>query len=753
MPCCASKLIPQRDCLLRNKSPLFLSALVWAGSLFLAWERGFFLWGLWLAFLLFRRKYGLVSLSILAFFYGYLSFPPPSLDTWRKQITGLARVEKALVAQEFFQKGIATVFEPAGHEKRALFYFPEDTRLVHGDIFETRMTLKNPRSFWNPFAPDFARQRAAYGIEAVGRASTPRVIRQERGYLIEKIRSRLFSFAEGLSPAARGLFEALILGEKSHLPAPLRHSFENLGLFHFLAVSGLHFGLLLGICYLFLKALFFFWPRPLLILTDRQWLFLCATPLLFCYALITGPSPSALRALVMYLVFGLALLGLRPLKGLDLWALAVWVILLFQPQAVGNFSFRLSVCAVLALILANQGRKLLPWPEKKIWRYPLASLYFSLVATLATAPWLLVLKGSFSPWAPVSNLLATPVFAFLVLPLCLLATFLSFGEPSVAVKLAELAPRALPLPRLSLPQLTPPLPVGIFVLLLALGGGVILWARGKSRILGLVLVFLLAFWAYQAYRSLNLFLLLDVGEGSAGLVKISGYRKAILFDTGPRVGRFDAGEFIIAPTLRKLGLTPHLAVISHLESDHVGGLKSLKEIWPNLEEISPSRRPEEYRGPGFALTFYSACRFSNQNENSLVTKLSLAGLKILFPGDIGRKRERELVAQDISADLLVLPHHGARNSATYPFLKKVSPTLVFSSSRRAGHPARETLTRLKSLGLPHLGTKNFGAISLIWSDPKEIYLCTEKARRKYPLLWRSLWPLVKVGCRPLALRP
>jgi competence protein ComEC len=71
---------------------------------------------------------------------------------------------------------------------------------------------------------------------------------------------------------------------------------------------------------------------------------------------------------------------------------------------------------------------------------------------------------------------------------------------------------------------------------------------------------------------------LDVGQGSAILVKTRHH--TLLFDTGPKMGSSDAGQRIVVPVMRALGVRKLDAlVISHSDIDHAGGLPGLiKEI-------------------------------------------------------------------------------------------------------------------------------------------------------------------------------
>src|SRR5690625_6411458 len=79
----------------------------------------------------------------------------------------------------------------------------------------------------------------------------------------------------------------------------------------------------------------------------------------------------------------------------------------------------------------------------------------------------------------------------------------------------------------------------------------------------------------------------DVGQVDAALVTTPN-GKNILIDAGPRGIGYDAGERIIAPNLRFLGISRlDVVVISHPHSDHLGGLPYLMrnfavgEVWHN----------------------------------------------------------------------------------------------------------------------------------------------------------------------------
>ena len=93
---------------------------------------------------------------------------------------------------------------------------------------------------------------------------------------------------------------------------------------------------------------------------------------------------------------------------------------------------------------------------------------------------------------------------------------------------------------------------------------------------------------------------------------------------------------------------------------------------------------------------------------------------VLFPGDISAEIEQMIVADaaagripDISADTLVVSHHGSRFSSDPEFLRAVgAKTAVISCGRNNiyGHPAPQTIDRLRESGMTIYRTDQDGAI-------------------------------------------
>ena len=77
------------------------------------------------------------------------------------------------------------------------------------------------------------------------------------------------------------------------------------------------------------------------------------------------------------------------------------------------------------------------------------------------------------------------------------------------------------------------------------------------------------------------------------------------------------------------------------------------------------------------------------------------GIKLLFMGDAGIDRERELLKKYElkNIDVLKVGHHGSKTSSSEEFIQKVKPKYSIISvgrKNRYGHPHQEVLNYLKN---------------------------------------------------------
>lgn len=230
-----------------------------------------------------------------------------------------------------------------------------------------------------------------------------------------------------------GVVEALSLGDRSRMSDDVREAYTDAGASHLLALSGLHVGVLYMLLTLTLGLIF----------RSRVGKRLCgllAVVLLWAFALLTGFSPSLVRAVVMFTIYAIVsfLSGDRsPLSALSLTAL---IMLGVQPFNLFSVGFQLSFVSMLTILL------LMPYVEKWRCRIPLLSrsrlltaifgvASISIAAQMGVAPLVLYHFGYFSTYFLVTNLVVQP-FVYAVMLLMILWIVLSWTPLAPALSWA-----------------------------------------------------------------------------------------------------------------------------------------------------------------------------------------------------------------------------------------------------------------------------------------------------------------------------
>jgi competence protein ComEC len=281
----------------------------------------------------------------------------------------------------------------------------------------------------------------------------------------------------------------------------------------------------------------------------------------------------------------------------------------------------------------------------------------------------------------------------------------------------------------------------------------------KLLLLGLVLVIAgdVFYWTYHRFWHDDLRVtIIDVGQGSSALLELPE-GQCMLVDGGgfSNNATFDVGARIVAPFLwRKKIATVDTLVLSHANSDHLNGLLyiarhfNVKRVWCNHEPSESVVYQEflsiiEQNGihlPGFEkilktrvvnnvhmAVLHPPIDFLEKklagtrrsiNDNSLVLKVQYGRKAFLFPGDIMRNAESELVMTKkdlLRSDILIAPHHGSKTSSAANFIEAVDPEVVIVSAgwrNRFRFPAREVLARYEKHGSRVFRTDLHGAVSI-----------------------------------------
>lgn len=281
-----------------------------------------------------------------------------------------------------------------------------------------------------PLNYDFQFWSFFQGIEAVGfggMASIHVTDEGDKAGWFERVR---YTIAEKIRQQNLGqkgeIAIALITGYRNGIASSIREEFAGSGIAHILAISGLHLSLIGGLMFLiFRRGLGFFtfvalhWPLKKIAAVLGL---LCG----FFYLKISGESIPTVRAFIM---LGLIMVGIvldREPISLRSVAWAAVVILGFKPESIYSPSFQMSFAAVCGLIGVYEYFREHSWKiytsqnnslHKKVLMYLGGATLSSLIASLATLPFIIHTFHRFSWHSIEANLIAIPLMSFWIMPL------------------------------------------------------------------------------------------------------------------------------------------------------------------------------------------------------------------------------------------------------------------------------------------------------------------------------------------------
>lgn len=647
-------------------------------------------------------------------------------------------------------------------------YTPPDERveLVAGNRYVLEARLKPLRGHANPGGFDYRRYLFRHGVVATGylRERQPADFGPVPGWGAQvdrwrhAARARLRASLDALettgeSPAAGGaLLHGLALGDRDELSERQWELLLASGTNHLLAISGLHVGMVAALAAWLLRAVWGRFPISRAVPAQRV-AALGAVLAAWAYALIAGMSIPTLRAALMLSVLLLGVLMQRRWRLLDLWLLAFVLVLALDPFAPLDMGFWLSFAAVLLIIVMVRGRD-------SLWR-PWEMLRLQWLLTLGLLPltWGLFDRVAFA--ALPANLLAVPLVSMLITPLALLTLFLAVIDPAIAswpVRLIDWLGSGLFATLDWLVALFPDsnhAPPGALALgLLALG---VIWLglprRFPGRAVAIVLL-LPAILTGPARPAPGQFeaVVLDVGQGAAVLLRTENHD--LLYDAGPRRGRFDTGESIVLPALRTLGVSRlDRIVVSHDAMDHAGGLGSVRRAYPQATVVGVSahrsvgaadtrkcRHGERWVLDGVEFELSRAPRGSS-NDRSCVLRVAGRSGAVLLTGDIEAAAEHWLRRHArLDADVVLVPHHGSTTSSTTAFVETVDARHALVSAgflNHWGHPRDEVVDRWRAAEVTVWRTDRHGALSV-----RDGEVGAQRSAR-WPFAWRR--PTVPTG--------
>lgn len=316
-------------------------------------------------------------------------------------------------------------------ESVVLFVKRPKTELLPGAVLVCKTTFNKIVNSHNPGEFDAESYWNKKGIRHIAFIDSKHYFIQKNGErsmiasLVE--RSRIYfktALEENLSGKNLAIALALILGDKSLIDSEITASFTNTGAMHVLAVSGLHIGIIMQI----LMVVFGFFPR---VISKRMAIF-SVVVLMWFYALVTGLSPSVLRAVFMFSVLVVAQLRGKNYSALNTLFFTGFVLLFVSPLTLFDIGFQLSFLAMLGIFLVYKPIEVLFYSSNKLLMKIWQGTAIGFAAQLFTTPLSLYYFHQFPNYFILTNIglmassgliLGLGLLLFVVFPIKIVAKF------------------------------------------------------------------------------------------------------------------------------------------------------------------------------------------------------------------------------------------------------------------------------------------------------------------------------------------
>ncbi|MFM6925981.1 MAG: ComEC/Rec2 family competence protein [Ferruginibacter sp.] len=297
---------------------------------------------------------------------------------------------------------------------KLLLYFSKDsigTRLKYGDRIIIHKALQRIKNSGNPGAFNYQRYAAFQGIfhnvflkdkdwvllKGGSKNRFKQFIFSARVYILDVLQQSMDSTKD-----EQGIAEALLIGYTNDLDKDLVQAYSNTGVVHIIAISGMH----LALIYLMLVWIFAKIP----VINKSKWLQLfLILACLWLFSILTGASPSVLRAAVMFSFIAVGKSFFKETSIYNSLAASAFVLLCYNPYFLWAVGFQLSYLAVLSIVIFQKPIYNCIYLKNKWLDKAWQLMAVSVAAQLLTFPVCIYYFHQFPNLFLVSNMIAVPL--------------------------------------------------------------------------------------------------------------------------------------------------------------------------------------------------------------------------------------------------------------------------------------------------------------------------------------------------------
>lgn len=524
--------------------------------------------------------------------------------------------------------------------------------------------------------------------------------------------------------------KVFVLGDKSSLDSSVVRTYQDLGISHLFAISGMHVSLLSTMLLKLLK-----WLQ----VKEDNRLKIVSCILLF-YLFLTTFSVSILRAVLFFICFSFNKIYYTYIDSKNIFLLVAAISLFINPFYIYDVAFIYSYSISFSLIvMANF--------INSFKSYFKSLFVTSIISFLVGIPTSLYFFNQLNFLSIIYNLFYVPFISYIVFPLALI----SFLVPQV-LKVFELSISFLEFTASTLSKITfsklifCSCNILIYFIYIILIICILKLISSSNKRVVLIFILLLVFHYFiPTLFDKNYLMMIDVGQGDSILIHSKG--KNMLIDTGG-IETYQNKSFkssndskvvinTTIPLLKKLGISKiDYLVLTHGDFDHAGEAINLirnfnvdkiylnqgkfnsleKKIIMNHKKTFQIAEKDLIKLGRISLISLNKA-FDDENDSSTILLMYYKNLKILLTGDASVKSEKYILdTYDLGhVDILKLGHHGSKTSTDEDLLKEIRPSLGLIScgkNNKFNHPHKVTIEKLKKYRVNYLRTDIEGSIKI-----------------------------------------
>ena len=583
-----------------------------------------------------------------------------------------------------------------GKEKVLVNYY-SDINISYGDYIYVYGVFKKPKENGNFNLFNYKRYLLSNKINYVVTASKITIIKKNDN-IFYTLKNNLLKRIESAN-RSKGYILAFLYADKSLIEKDVYTKYQKIGVSHLFAVSGMHVSL---ISIVLLK---------LLNKIKERKRYIIVSIFLSIYLFLTNFTISMVRATFQFILFFINKSFKLNIDNSNLVLFLFSILVIINPYNIYNIGFLFSFIISFTLIRCSKLIK---------GKFIIKSLKTSLISFFSSMPVLINNFFEVNFLGIILNIIYIPFVSYILFPLSLVTVlfpsldnilymFISYFE-KITVFFSNIKFLSFSICKMN-----------IFLIIIYYIIFIYILKRKKKLIYKIIIVIIsLTFLINNGRIVNNEVSILDVGQGDSSLIRLKN--KNILIDTGGNIN-YDISKNILIPYVKSVGIKKiDYLVLTHGDYDHMGEAINLVENFKvekvifNCGEFNDLEKKlikvldkkntkyysciKELNIDDNKLYFLNTKEYDNENDNSNVIYTELNGYKLMFMGDAGIEKEKDILGKyNLSnIDVLKVGHHGSKTSSSRTFIDEINPKYSIISvgkNNRYGHPNKEVLNTLE----------------------------------------------------------